>query len=306
MFDVRDTKFKDNRVMVPQDINVDLHMHSTASDGVVAPCDLVARGLANGLQLMALTDHDTIDGLDEARQAAKDYRVGFLNGVEISVSWGGETLHLVGLGFDPGQGPLASNLNALQLSRRERASAMDAGLQAHGLPSVLEDAMAYAGNPNLIGRTHFARALVARGVCHHVQDVFDRFLTPGKPGYVPHQWATLSEAMAWIQGSGGICVLAHPARYRLTDTARWALLQEFMGLGGQVIEVSTGSHSLDDTQRYRQLSVELGLKASRGSDFHSPTESRCDVGAAPVLPDGCDPVWSGWPEQELCRLAGRI
>ena len=292
--------------MVPQDINVDLHMHSTASDGVVAPCDLVARGLANGLQLMALTDHDTIDGLDEARQAAKDYCVGFLNGVEISVSWGGETLHLVGLGFDPGQGPLASNLNALQISRRERASAMDAGLQAHGLPSVLEDAMAYAGNPNLIGRTHFARALVARGVCHHVQDVFDRFLTPGKPGYVPHQWATLSEAMAWIQGSGGICVLAHPARYRLTDTARWALLQEFMGLGGQVIEVSTGSHSLDDTQRYRQLSVELGLKASRGSDFHSPTESRCDVGAAPVLPDGCDPVWSGWPEQELCRLAGRI
>ena len=292
--------------MVPQDINVDLHMHSTASDGVVTPCDLVERGLANQLQLMALTDHDTIDGLDQARQAAKDCRVGFLNGVEVSVSWGGETLHLVGLGFDPLRGALAVNLKALQLSRRERASAMDAGLQAHGLPSVLDDAMAYAGNPNLIGRTHFARALVARGVCHHVQDVFDRFLTPGKPGYVPHQWATLSEAMAWIQGSGGVCVLAHPARYRLTDTARWALLQEFMALGGRAIEVSTGSHSLDDTQRYRQLSVELGLKASRGSDFHSPTESRCDVGAAPVLPDGCDPIWSGWPEQELCRLAGRI
>ena len=292
--------------MVPQDINVDLHMHSTASDGVVTPCDLVERGLANQLQLMALTDHDTIDGLDQARQAAKDCRVGFLNGVEVSVSWGGETLHLVGLGFDPLRGALAANLKALQLSRRERAGAMDAGLQAHGLPSVLDDAMAYAGNPNLIGRTHFARALVARGVCHHVQDVFDRFLTPGKPGYVPHQWATLSEAMAWIQGSGGVCVLAHPARYRLTDTARWALLQEFMALGGRAIEVSTGSHSLDDTQRYRQLSVELGLKASRGSDFHSPTESRCDVGAAPVLPDGCDPIWSGWPEQELCRLAGRI
>ena len=292
--------------MVPQDINVDLHMHSTASDGVVTPCDLVERGLANQLQLMALTDHDTIDGLDQAREAAKDCRIGFLNGVEISVSWGGETLHLVGLGFDPRQGALAANLKALQLSRRERASAMDAGLQAHGLQSVLDDAMAYAGNPNLIGRTHFARALVARGVCYHVQDVFDRFLTPGKPGYVPHQWATLSEAMAWIQGSGGICVLAHPARYRLTDTARWALLQEFMALGGYAIEVSTGSHSLDDTQRYRQLSVELGLKASRGSDFHSPTESRCDVGAAPVLPDGCDPVWSGWAEQELCRLAGRI
>ena len=288
--------------MVPQDINVDLHMHSTASDGVVAPCELVERGLANGLQLMALTDHDTIDGLAQARQAAMDSRVGFLNGVEISVSWGGETLHLVGLGFDPSQGPLASNLQQLQVSRRERARDMDAGLQAHGLPSVLNEAMAYAGNPNLIGRTHFARALVARGVCHHVQEVFDRFLTPGKPGYVPHQWASLSEAMGWIHESGGLAVLAHPARYKLTDTARWALLQEFMALGGRAIEVSTGSHSHTDTQRYRQISVELGLKASRGSDFHSPTESRCDVGAAPVLPDGCDPVWSGWPVDKLCGL----
>jgi predicted metal-dependent phosphoesterase TrpH len=288
--------------MVPQDINVDLHMHSTASDGVVPPCELIERGLANGLQLMALTDHDTIDGLSEARQAAMDCQLGFLNGVEISVTWGGETLHLVGLGFDPSQGPLASNLQQLQVSRRERASDMDAGLQAHGLPSVLDEALAYAGNPNLIGRTHFARALVARGVCHHVQEVFDRFLTPGKPGYVPHQWATLSEAMGWIHGSGGLSVLAHPARYRLTETGRWALLQEFMALGGRAIEVSTGSHGLDDTQRYRQISVELGLKASRGSDFHSPTESRCDVGAAPVLPDGCDPVWAGWPVHQLCGL----
>jgi 3',5'-nucleoside bisphosphate phosphatase len=288
--------------MVPQDINVDLHMHSTASDGVVGPCELVERGLANGLQLMALTDHDTIDGLAQARQAAMDSRVGFLNGVEISVSWGGETLHLVGLGFDPSHGPLASNLQQLQVSRRERAKDMDAGLQAHGLPSVLNEAMAYAGNPNLIGRTHFARALVARGVCHHIQEVFDRFLTPGKPGYVPHQWASLSQALGWIHDSGGLSVLAHPARYKLTDTARWALLQEFMALGGGAIEVSTGSHSHTDTQRYRQISVELGLKASRGSDFHSPTESRCDVGAAPVLPDGCDPVWSGWPVDKLCGL----
>ena len=288
--------------MVPQDINVDLHMHSTASDGVVGPCELVERGLANGLQLMALTDHDTIDGLAQARQAAMDHRVGFLNGVEISVSWGGETLHLVGLGFDPSHGPLASNLQQLQVSRRERAKDMDAGLQAHGLPSVLNEAMAYAGNPNLIGRTHFARALVARGVCHHIQEVFDRFLTPGKPGYVPHQWASLSQALGWIHESGGLSVLAHPARYKLTDTARWALLQEFMALGGGAIEVSTGSHSHTDTQRYRQISVELGLKASRGSDFHSPTESRCDVGAAPVLPDGCDPVWSGWPVDKLCGL----
>jgi len=280
--------------MLAHDLNVDLHMHSTASDVVVAPADLAVRGAANGLHLMALTDHDTIDGLGQAEEAARDLGIEFLNGVEISVSWGGVTLHLVGLGFDRESLALQAGLQGVQTSRLERARAMDDSLVKHGMPSVFDHAMSYAGNPALIGRTHFARALVAEGICKGMQEVFDRYLTPNKPGYVPHEWARLRSAMDWIISAGGTPVLAHPARYKLTDTAHWALMQEFMQLGGRALEVSTGSHSLDDTRRYQRLSVELGLHASRGSDFHSPTESRCDVGLAPALPDGTSPVWAGW------------
>ena len=280
--------------MIPHDINVDLHMHSTASDGVVPPSELAARGRANGLSLMALTDHDTLDGLAEAKASALDHGIGFVSGVEISVTWGGETLHLVGLGFDEAHPALAGNLRAMQDTRFERAQRMDAGLVAKGVPSVLEDALALAGKPNLLSRAHFARALVARGVCTHMQDVFDRYLTPNKPGYVPHQWAALGDAMGWIQAAGGTPVLAHPARYKLSATAHWALMQEFIGLGGQAIEVATGSHGQEEIRRYQRLSIELGLKASRGSDFHCPTESRCDVGRAPALPDGTAPLWADW------------
>ena len=280
--------------MVPHDVNVDLHMHSTASDGVVSPADLAARGHANGLSIIALTDHDTLDGLAQAREAAADLGIRFINGVEISVTWGGGTLHLVGLGFEADHPSLAPNLRAMQETRFERAQRMDAGLVANGIASVLDEALALAGRPNLLGRAHFARALVARGTFSHMQEVFDRCLTPNKPGYAPHEWATLADAMGWIQAAGGTPVLAHPARYRLSATTHWALMQEFIGLGGKAIEVSTGSHSQVETRRYQRLSIELGLMASRGSDFHSPTESRCDVGRAPPLPDGTAPLWSDW------------
>lgn len=280
--------------MLPHDLNVDLHMHSTASDGVLAPAALVARGQDHGVDLMALTDHDTLDGLEEAVTAAGDLGVSLLTGVEVSVTWGGVTLHLVGLGFDRTDPGLAGALRSMQVSRFERARQMDAALVASGLPPVMDAALGFAGNANLIGRTHFARALVEAGICSGVQEVFDRFLTPGKPGYVAHEWASLRDAMGWIHAAGGTTVLAHPARYRLNDTAHWALMQDFMALGGRAIEVATGSHNQDDTRRYQRLSVDLGLRASRGSDFHSPKESRCDVGRAPPLPDGTLPVWADW------------
>jgi predicted metal-dependent phosphoesterase TrpH len=283
--------------MVPHDLNVDLHMHSTASDGTLSPEDLVARGAANGVQIMALTDHDTLDGLARARAAAADHGIRFFNGVEISVTWGGETLHMVGLDFDDQHPALAGSLRQVAASRFERARAMDQGLMAVGLPSIFDEAMAFAGNPNLIGRAHFARAMVARGICSHMQAVFDQYLTPGHPGYVPHEWSSLRQAMEWVHQAGGFTVLAHPARYRINATAHWALIQEFMSLGGKTIEVATGSHSLDETRRYQRLSIELGLMASRGSDFHCPKESRCDVGQAPALPCGTLPVWAGYPQR---------
>jgi predicted metal-dependent phosphoesterase TrpH len=278
----------------PQDINVDLHMHSTASDGRLAPAALMARAHANGVQVVALTDHDTLLGQDEAQQAASDLGIHYVPGVEISVTWAGETIHIVGLQVDPAHAGLNQGLAAIQSGRRQRARAMVDGLMAEGLPDLFEAAQAYAQNKDLIGRTHVARALVAHGSCETMDEVFQRYLVPGKPGYVAHQWAGLTEAVGWIRASGGIAVIAHPARYRLNALTHWALLQEFKALGGQALEVVTGSHTVQEARRYQRIALEHGFLASRGSDFHGPDESRYDVGCVPPLPDATRPVWHGW------------
>lgn len=280
--------------LYPHDINVDLHMHSTASDGALAPEALVARAVANGVRILALTDHDTLAGQAAACEAARQMGVHYVHGVEISVTWGGETIHVVGLGVDPANMPLAKTLTAIQEGRLGRARAMAQGLVAQGLPDVMDQAMGFAQNPTLIGRTHFARALVARGICPDMNAVFQRFLTPGKPGYLAHTWASLSQAVGAILGAGGTAVLAHPARYRLSAIGHWALLDEFKALGGSAIEVVTGSHSEKEAKRFQRVALEHGLKASRGSDFHAEGESRFDVGAVPPLPDATCPVWHGW------------
>ena len=259
--------------LYPHDLNVDLHMHSTASDGALDPADLVARAVANGVQIMALTDHDTVAGQAAAREAARHSGVHYVHGVEISVTWGGETI---------------------QVGRLGRARAMAQGLVDHGLPDLFDQAMGYAQNPTLIGRTHFARAMVAQGICSDMSTVFQRFLTPGKPGYLAHQWASLSQAVGAIRGAGGVAVLAHPARYRLSAIGHWALLDEFKALGGSAIEVVTGSHTDKEARRFQQVAVEHQLQASRGSAFQAVGESRFDVGAVPPLPDATRPVWHGW------------
>ena len=278
----------------PHDINVDLHMHSTASDGALAPDELVRRAAGNGVRILALTDHDTLAGQDTAMAVSRDLGLRWVSGVEISVSWGGETLHVVGLDFELRDPGLCGLLDSISLGRQARAQAMAEALVAHGLPDILPDARSHARNPLLIGRTHIARALVQRGICADMGEVFQRFLTPGKPGYQPHQWASLSAAVTAIRGAGGVAVLAHPARYRLSAIGQWALFDEFKTLGGSAIEVVTGSHSDRDARRFQQIAVEHGLHASRGSDFHAEGESRFDVGAVPPLPDATRPVWHGW------------
>ncbi len=278
----------------PHDINVDLHMHSTASDGALSPEALVARAAGNGVQIMALTDHDTVAGQQAAREAAVQFGVQYVHGVEISVTWGGETIHVVGLDFDPTHAGLADILAGIRDGRLGRARAMADGLVAHGLPDLFDEAMSHAENPGLIGRTHFARALVARGLCPDMNSVFQRYLTPGKPGYLAHTWASLSQAVGAIRGAGGVAVLAHPARYRLSAIGLWALIDEFKTLGGSAVEVVTGSHTDREARRFQQLAVEHKLHASRGSDFHAVGESRFDVGAVPPLPDATRPVWHGW------------
>ena len=289
-------------------LNVDLHCHSSASDGTLAPAELVARAAERGVTLLALTDHDELDGLDEARAAAAMRGMGFINGVEISVTWRKHTLHVVGLGIDPAYPPLAAGLEQVRSGRGLRAQKMADELAKVGIGGTLEGAYRYTTNPNMIGRTHFARYLVESGRCKDVKSVFNRYLASGKPGYVPHQWASLADAVSWIRGSGGTAVLAHPGRYMVgkcsmgKSTMR-ELLGEFVELGGQGLEVVTGSHTPPQYAEFARYAEEFGLLASCGSDFHGPEESYRDLGRLPDLPAGCRPVWEQWQDAAQLKAA---
>jgi len=272
-------------------INADLHCHSQVSDGTLSPEDLAERASAQGVQLWSLTDHDEVSGQQRARDAALALGMDYLTGTEISVSFIGETVHIVGLGFDAEDEALRAGLAATRSGRRERARQIAAGLALAGIAGAFEGALRYVANPDLISRTHFARFLVDSGVCPDTHSVFRRYLTPGNPGYVPHRWAGLGEAVRWIKDAGGVAVIAHPARYRFTPTEEYALITEFIAHGGLAMEVVTGSHSAAEQVRYTDTALEFDLLASRGSDFHSPAESRTELGALPDLPGRLKPVW---------------
>lgn len=280
-------------------LDYDLHCHSTVSDGLLAPADLVARAAERGVKHLALTDHDDVGGLSVAASSAAQYGMQFINGVEISVSWRSHTLHIVGLNIDPAHAPLAEGLHGIREGRRTRAQLMADALARAGVGGALEGAYRYAGNPNIIGRTHFARFLVETGYCKDVRSVFKHYLVKGKPGHVPHQWAALSDAVGWITGSGGTAVLAHPGRY-MTGRAKMGrptmreLLGEFVVLGGRGIEVVSGSHTPDQFAEFARYAGEFGLFASCGSDYHGPGESYFDIGRLPDFPLGCRPVWEAW------------
>lgn len=273
-------------------LNADLHCHSVVSDGTLEPEALAQRAKANGVQLWALTDHDEVDGQRRAADAARRLGLDYLSGCEISVSFIGITVHIVGLGFDADDAALRDGLAATRGGRGERAQAMSDALAQVGIKGAFEGALRHAGNPALISRTHFARFLVESGVCQSTDEVFRRFLTEGKPGYVPHRWASLGDAVRWITAAGGLAVIAHPGRYNFTPTQEYALFSEFIGHGGRGVEVITGSHNSADYLKYADMALEFGLLASRGSDFHSPEESHTDLGTLPDLPGRLNPVWS--------------
>ena len=272
-------------------LNADLHSHSNVSDGTLDPADLAARAHAQGVEIWALTDHDELAGQQRARDAALALGMGYLTGTEISVSFAGETVHIIGLGFDADDAALRAGLAATRSGRRERAQDMAAGLAQVGIADAFEGALRYVSNPDLISRTHFARFLVDSGVCTDTHAVFRRYLTAGHPGYVAHRWARLGDAVRWITEAGGVAVIAHPARYRFTPTEEYALFTEFIAHGGQGVEVMTGSHSHAEQLKYAATALEFDLLASRGSDFHSPTESRVELGSLPDLPGTLRPVW---------------
>ncbi len=272
--------------------NPDLHCHSTTSDGTLTPEELAARAKANGVDLWALTDHDEVSAQQRALEAAAAQGMRYLTGVEISVTFADVTVHIVGLGFDHTDARLAEGLADTRDGRGPRAIEMGEQLAKVGITGAYEGALKYVGNPRLISRTHFARFLVESGICRDTAEVFRKYLTEGKPGFVPHCWARLGDAVKWITQAGGVAVIAHPARYHFSPTVEYALFSEFKQHGGQGVEVVTGSHSAQEARRYADMAREFNLAASRGSDFHSPDESHIDLGKLAPLPDDLTPVWS--------------
>lgn len=273
--------------------SVDLHMHSTASDGVLEPAELVRKVAEAGIGLFALTDHDTTAGVSSAAAAARALGLKFLAGVEISVSWGSQTVHVVGLDLDTGCSGLQQGLAELQAYRIGRAEEIDRRLAVQGIQGALVAAREYAGS-DLVGRTHFARFLVEQGHAPDMKKVFRRFLTRGKPGYVPGKWAELGQALGWIHAAGGVAVLAHPARYSLNRNRMRRLLGEFAEAGGEALEVVSNSHSRDEIHVMDRLAEEFGLEGSVGSDFHDPAIPWAQLGREMILPGRVPPVWQRW------------
>ncbi|MDR1994798.1 3',5'-nucleoside bisphosphate phosphatase [Azonexus sp.] len=272
-------------------VNFDFHCHSIVSDGLLPPEAVAQRAAANGVDLWALTDHDDLGGLAVARAAAAEVGIGFVNGVEISIEWKEIPIHIVGLGFDAADPVLGAGLDELRNGRIERAKRMGAALEAIGIPGVYEGALCFVTNPSLVSRAHFARYLVSIGIARDVPGVFQNYLSPGKPGYVDHRWATLADAVGWIHGAGGVAVVAHPGRYKMSGGDMRKFLDDFKDLGGQGIEVTCGSHSPDHMLHFARLARRYALHASRGSDFHGLIESYADLGKLPPLPEDLKPVW---------------
>lgn len=272
--------------------NVDLHCHSTASDGLLSPTALVQRASQNGVQLLALTDHDELGGLPEARVAANALGLNFVDGVEVSVSYCDQSVHIVGLGIRATEPRLVEGLASVRAGRDNRALRMADELAKIGIRGAYEGALKYAGNPVLVGRAHFARYLVEIGIARDTASVFDNYLVRGKPGFVDHEWATLTDAVEWIHAAGGLAVIAHPGRYRLSRAEMGALFRMFADLGGEAVEVVTGAHTPQMTAEYASVARRYGFLASRATDFHGPGESPMDIGRAPPLPPDLKPVWS--------------
>jgi predicted metal-dependent phosphoesterase TrpH len=274
--------------------NYDLHNHSTCSDGLLSPTQLIELAARTGVDAIALTDHDTTDGLAEAAIAAERLGVELVPGVEISVSWGDTTLHVVGLQIDAKAPAIVAGLQSIRDGRHGRAQRIGEALEKLGFPGTFDAALALAQNKSMIGRTHFARHLAETGRVKNIQAAFDKYLARGRPAYVPHRWASLEDAIAWIRASGGTAVLAHPGRYDLKPMMRDEMLKDFKRLGGEAIEVVTGSHRPEQYPYWQRIAEEHGFLASRGADYHGPGESPVEPGRLPALHASLTPVWTKW------------
>ncbi|MHB8623036.1 MAG: PHP domain-containing protein [Sulfuricaulis sp.] len=271
----------------------DLHTHSRRSDGTLAPAELVRRAHMAGVNFLALTDHDVTDGISEAQIAADCFGMTLIAGVEISVTWRGQTLHIIGLNINIADNVLQQGLAQLREFRQWRAVEIGRRLQKKKIEGAYEGAARLAQGI-IVSRTHFARFLVDQGYVRGPQQAFRQFLSEGKPGYVSGQWATLEQAIGWIHSAGGQAVVAHPARYKLSAGKLSQMLGEFQEHGGRAIEVISGSHTPEANLHFARLAIEHGFLASAGSDYHGPEKTWMDLGRLPALPDGVIPVWRDW------------
>lgn len=288
--------------MTQQPLIYDLHCHSNVSDGALTPAQLVARASGLGVDVLALTDHDGTEGIAEAQAVAQNLPLALRAGVEISVTWGANTLHIVGLNIDIHNSPLQNGLSALRDYRRDRAVEIGKRLAKAGIEGAYQGASQYA-SATMLGRMHFAQFLVAEGHAKDTREVFKRFLVRNKPGYVPGDWASLEDALGWINAAGGQAVIAHPARYKITATKLRRLIAEFKELGGVGFEVCSGSQHGDEVRHLAALANKHELLASCGSDFHSPAQSWTELGKITPLPANVTPIWSTWPQPEQRKFA---
>ena len=268
----------------------DLHSHSLASDGTLGPAELVRAAYAAGIQVLALTDHDTTEGVSGAQSHARDLGLRLVPGVEISVTWQRQTIHLLGLNIDPDCARLQAGLSGLREFRNWRAREIGRRLASAGIGGSYEGARALAKG-SIVGRTHFARFLVEQGYAGSLREVFKHYLVNNRPGFVSGKWAGLEDALEWITTAGGLAVIAHPARYRMTASKLRRLTGEFRECGGLAMEVVSGSHTRDDIGRMAALCRNEQLLASSGSDYHGPENPWIQLGQLPELPSGCVPVW---------------
>jgi len=269
----------------------DLHSHSTASDGSLEPSQLIARAIDKGVDVLALTDHDGTEGIAAAQQAAQGTDLRLIAGVEISVTWAKGTVHIVGLNIDPDNKVLQQGLTSMRDFRVGRAEEMASRLEKAGIPGALEGAKKFASEV-MLGRLHFAKFLVEEGHAKNITDVFKRYLVRNKPGYVPGDWASLTDAVHWITAAGGQAVIAHPARYKMTATKRRRLITDFKDAGGVGFEVVSGRQHPEEVKELAKLAQQFELLASRGSDFHTPDNTWVELGRLPELPESCTPIWS--------------
>lgn len=283
-------------------LDIDLHSHSLASDGILSPTELVTMAHDSGLNTLALTDHDETSGIAEAMVEAGRLGMTLIPGVEVSVTWNRRTIHVVGLQIDPDDETLNNGLAKSRDYRDWRAEEMGRRLAKHGIFGSYEAASAMARG-RIIARTHFARFLIEQGYASDMNDVFKRFLKPNKPGYVTGEWASLEEAVSWINGAGGVAVIAHPARYKLTATKLRELFGQFVACGGTALEVISGRQSKDDTFCMANYAKQFGLLSSAGSDFHDPDKSWNRLGRIPKLPKSCNPVWAEWFNSNIVAAA---